>query len=60
VCEEEYEALNEEIQALGSFMRPQVLPQYLSMSHDFLPQDAQVLHAQVKRSFTRVQHTSSS
>ncbi len=35
-------------------MRPQVLPQDLSISHDFLDQETQVSHALAKKSLTRV------
>jgi hypothetical protein len=35
-------------------MRPQVLSQDLSISHDFLDQDSQVFHALAKKSSTRV------
>ena len=54
VREEEYEALKQELHALEPFMRPQVLSQDVSTSHDLLTQDAQVLHAQPKKSSTRV------
>ncbi len=50
VCDKECEALKQEVQALELFERRRVLPQELFISYDFLSQDAQVLHAQLKKS----------
>jgi hypothetical protein len=41
--------MEQDAQALELFERPQVLPQDVSISHDFLSPDAHVLHAQLKR-----------
>jgi hypothetical protein len=45
--------LKQESQELELFMTPQVLPQDLSISHDFLDQDSQVFHALAKKGSTR-------
>jgi hypothetical protein len=44
--------MEQDAQALELFQRSQVLPQDVSISHDFLSPDAHVLHAQLKKSFT--------
>jgi hypothetical protein len=41
--------LKQESQELELFITPQVLPQDLSISHDFLDQDSQVFHALAKK-----------
>ena len=52
--EQEYQAIGQEVQEIELDKRSQVLPQDLSIAHDFLDQDSQVSPAQTKRSSSRV------
>jgi hypothetical protein len=46
--------MEQAVQVLESVKRPQVLPQDVSTSHDFLGQDTQVFQAHEKGSSSRV------
>ena len=51
--EQEYQAIEQEVQELELTERFQVLPQDVSIAHDILAQDVHVFHAHAKRSSTR-------
>ena len=48
--------MEQAVQVLESVKRPQVLPQDVSTSHDFLGQDTQVFQAHEKGSSSRVMY----
>jgi hypothetical protein len=52
--EQEYQAIEQEVQEVELTERSQVLPQDVSIAHDILAQDVHVFHAHAKRSLTRV------
>ncbi len=51
--EQEYQAIEQEVQELELTERSQVLPQDVSIAHAILAQDVDVFHAHPKRSSTR-------
>ena len=51
--EQEYQAIEQEVQELELIERSQVLPQDVSIARDILAPDAHVFHAHTTRCFTR-------
>ncbi len=51
--EQEYQAIEPEVQELELIGRSHILPQDVSIAHDILAQDVHVFHAHATRSSTR-------